>query len=73
MKQWIGKLGGRKFIGLILDLAFCGFVAVGMDISDELKIQIIKWVNIGYGAFVGSTGIADGLSNGKTSTTAAVK
>jgi hypothetical protein len=72
MKALLGKLGGRKFIAIILDLIFCILVAVGIDLPNEIKIEIIKWVQVGVGMYLGAQGFADGMSKGATSTTAQV-
>ena len=72
MKAFLGKVGGRKFVTLILELLFCVAVGFGLDLDKDTKLKIMELSVWAVGIYMGSQGIADGLSGGKTSTVAQV-
>ena len=71
IQGFIASLGGRKFVAAIL-----GVVAVllttkfGYELSEGLQTKIIESIGWIVGGYTVGQGVADGLSGGKTSSTA---
>ena len=67
----LGKLGGRKFIVALVGLAAVVLTATGQfDMSPELQAKAVEAVMWITGLFAVGQGVADGLSGGRTSSTA---
>lgn len=70
MNAIIGKLGGRSFIVALVGLILVIVTATtGLEISEDIKKQVIEAIMLIVGIHSAGRGIADGLSGGKTSTT----
>ncbi len=62
----LGKLGGRKFL-----MAIFGVAAIGLHNWLNIDTQAVMTIGGVIAAFLFGQGIADGLSGGATSSTAA--
>jgi hypothetical protein len=68
---FLGKIGGRKFIVALVGLAAVVLTATGVfDVTPELQERVVTAIMWIVSAFAAGQGVADGLSGGRTSTTA---
>ena len=70
MEKLIGKLGGRKWLVALISIVLTGLNnVIGLDLSDKAIASI---AGVAAALAIGQ-GLADGLSNGKTSTVVEVE
>lgn len=68
MGNFIGSIGGKKFVVALLGLiAVVVSAKTGIDIKAETLDTIVTAIGTIAGAYVIGQGVADGLSGGKTS------
>ncbi len=72
MNNFIGSIGGKKFIVALLGLLAVVFTAkTGIEIPAATQTQIFETIGLIVGGFGIGQGIADGFSGGATSSVAA--
>lgn len=72
MNNFIGSIGGKKFIVALLSLIAVVVTAkTGIEVNPDTLNKVIEAIGMIAGGFGVGQGIADGFSGGKTSSVAA--
>jgi len=69
--ELLGKLGGRKFLVMVLNSVLLPILAT--KLPSEIAVQVVSAIAAVAGSFIFAQGYADGKSKGATSSVPKVK